>query len=741
MAMSSILAKSFQVTALASALALVGCGTGGGNDTLPPKVGSTVNGSTGGSTSSTTNGDSTDNAIVNNVNITQLSLDVATQGFIPSTGATAKVTVTDKSGKGISGAIVTFASTGGVQFSTTNASVLTNENGEASIFVKPTNINDNGTYLLTATATYDSDSATSKGYAFSLQSTDLVVSSVTAENANLEVGGSTNISALIKDANGNIQPNTTVNFTTSCGSFTETSTMTNGDGIATTTYSAIKTDGNLCDTTSATITATTTTGIKNQTNVSIAPITGNSIVYTTTSDVKLGTSTSGTSSTSSVEFTVFANGKPAPNREITISKTRAPFDFSFVKLGNTAPIKIKTNSKGVASVTIYPGAIPGPVELKASLATDENVFALSKNIAIATGRAHQEGLSISLGKNTLAYSVDGDTTEIIARLVDRVGNAVPDGTVVSFIAEGGKIGSNCATKDGECSVEFSTQNPRTPDGRISILAYVEGDKSYIDKNGNNRFDAGVDTISHNIGDFFRDDNENGLYDIGEFKYEKKEGSLACAASYFAQPNLANTCNNDLDAVLRHQFVLGLAGNVPVFTTIDNQPLPKTLPAGSSSENTFKMYGNGLRNVSMPAGTTISLTAQDNTNYSPAVSIENGKLIVVNAKPNSVVTVTIGNTKENVIIDANGQGEKNYTGQVGTEPPTVSGSAEATCTAELTGGLLTVPNIVNLSNKTIAEEDVLYTFKYKNCEAGDEILITTVAPDPAANTVTKILKFK
>ncbi|ELA08622.1 Ig-like protein [Moraxella macacae 0408225] len=42
MTMSTILAKSFQVTALASALALVGCGSGGNHDTLPPRTNGTI---------------------------------------------------------------------------------------------------------------------------------------------------------------------------------------------------------------------------------------------------------------------------------------------------------------------------------------------------------------------------------------------------------------------------------------------------------------------------------------------------------------------------------------------------------------------------------------------------------------------------------------------------------------------------------------------------------------------------
>lgn len=678
MAISTNLIKSFQLSALTTALALAGCGGGGGNDTLPPPV-------KGGGTGSTS---------TSAIKISAISLEgVNSASFIPSTGATAKVKVTDAAGKGISGAIVAFSASGGVSFSTTNSSVLTDTEGNASIFVKPIDINDNGTYTLTATSTYNSITATSKPYAFSLQKTNLKITQLKTEvptNTTLEIGGSTNVSLIVTDENGVLQPNTTVNFTNNCGTFTEDSVMTNSEGVATTTYSAIKADGSLCTDASVIITASTTTGVSANTSINLTPIVSNSIAYTTTGEVNLGASNSGSSTSGQIEFTVYSNGKPAANQDVIITKTYAPLDFSFVKLGNQSAQTVKSDSNGKVNVTLYPGALPGPVELKATLATNSTITALSKDVAVATGRATQNGMSVSLTKNTLAVGVDGDTTKVTVRLVDRVGNAVPNGTVVSFVSEGGKITPNCSTVDGVCSATFTTQNPRS-DGRLSVVAYVEGDKSYIDSNGNNKFDIG-EPLSHNIGSFYRDDNENGAHDLGEYVYIRpiKGSALACGTSSFGQPNLVtqilsvnplstvtHQCDNQLEAVLRYQFVLGLADNVPTYVED-----VRVLQAGSSIYS-FRMYGNGEKTVSMPAGTSISVTAKDNT----------------------------------------------------------SGTNSATCTAEFTNGNLTVPSIVNLSNGTVANSDVSYTLNYKDCEAGDEIRITTVTPAPSANTVTKIIYVK
>lgn len=752
MAISTNLIKSFQLSALTTALALAGCGGGGGNDTLPPPV-------NGGGTT-----DSTGSTPTSAINISAISLEgVNSASFIPSTGATAKVKVTDAAGKGISGAIVAFSASGGVSFSTTNSSVLTDTEGNASIFVKPIDINDNGTYTLTATSTYNSITATSKPYAFSLQKTNLKITQLKTEvptNTTLEVGGSTNVSLIVTDENGVVQPNTTVNFTNNCGTFTEDSVMTNSEGVATTTYSAIKADGSLCTDASVIITASTTTGVSANTSINLTPIVGNSIAYTTTGAVNLGASNSGSSTSGQIEFTVYSNGKPAANQDVIITKTYAPLDFSFVKLGNQSAQTVKSDSNGKVNVTLYPGALPGPVELKATLATNSTITALSKDVAVATGRATQNGMSVSLTKNTLAVGVDGDTTEVTVRLVDRVGNAVPDGTVVSFVSEGGKITPNCSTVDGACSATFSTQNPRS-DGRLSVVAYVEGDKSYIDSNGNNKFDIG-EPLSHNIGSFYRDDNENGAHDLGEYVYIRPiTGSpLACGTSSFSQPNLVtqilsvnplstvtHQCGNQLEAVLRYQFVLGLAGNVPVFVppfeTFSANPV-KDKPI----EYWFKMYGNSAQTVSMPAGTTISISTKDNTSYSPTatlIDVKQGDIVVdknlfiTKAEPNSVVKVDLGTQILTLQADAQGTASKNSVGANITSASVID--ADLSCTAEFKSGNLTVPAIVDLSNGKVSNDDVSYKFEYKNCRPSDEIRITTVTPAPSANTVTKTIYVK
>ena len=446
----------------------------------------------------------------------------------------------------------------------------------------------------------------------------------------------------------------------------------------------------------------------------------------------MGASNSGSSSSGQIEFTVFANGRPAANQQVEISKLQVPTDFSFVTLNNQAPRTVTSDSQGRVVVNLYPGALPGPVEIKATLKSNTSIFALSKDVSVATGRATQNGVSISLSKNVLANSVDGDTAIITARLVDRVGNPVPDGTVMSFVSEGGRVTPSCATNKGVCTVEFSTQNPRPVDNRVAVIAYVEGDKDYIDKDGDNQFSAG-DIFTHNIGDFFRDDNENNNYDseAGEFVYRRGATGAVCAPSSNSQPNIADTCDNKLSAILRQQFILGLASDSPVYEGLPGSLNPNL--GKTAITRAFKMYGNSARTVSMPSGTTISVVAEDKTDYSPTVELANGVIQVSNAEPNTTAIVKSGSTSINVSISGNGTGSVSTTLPEGSSVTVAN--TNVTCEAELTSGNLKLPSIINLGVGKVVDSAVSYKFEYSGCRPNDKIKVSVTTPAPAATTTT------
>lgn len=124
MTMSTILVKSFQVTALASALALVGCGSGG-NDTLPPK--------SNGNTNTNTNG----NASTQKVDVSSITITKSFDKF--SLAQDAKFSITANAinnGRGVAGAIIDFTlpnpSETGI-YTVSAIPATTNESGEAVI--------------------------------------------------------------------------------------------------------------------------------------------------------------------------------------------------------------------------------------------------------------------------------------------------------------------------------------------------------------------------------------------------------------------------------------------------------------------------------------------------------------------------------------------------------------------------------------------------------------------------------
>lgn len=664
-----------KLSAIAISILLASCGGGGGYYDKNDNGNSNGNG----------NGGTTVEA-VNITTITLYDLNNTTTNSVTAAGATAKVKVTDQAGKGISGAIVTFSGEG-VIFGTTNGAVLTNADGEASISIKPQDINTTGAYQISATANYNGTSATTSPYSFTLQAANIILFGMVAATADLESGASTNITLKTQDANTKVnQNNVTVNFSASCGTFEPAIVASSNQGDVTTSYKAIGTDGKLCEG-KHTIRASGSNIPESRVEVNIAAIEANSLVYTTTNAVNLGIKNSGSAASGQIEFTLYANGTPAANKDVNIELVRAPEDLSFISLGNRTIKTVKSDPNGKVVVTLYPGDKPGPVEIKATLVSNNTVSALSKNVAVSTGRVTQDGFSLSVSKNALQNKVDGDSATINVMLRDRTGNPVPNGTVVSFISEGGVVTPNCSTTDGRCSVTLSVQDPRPLDNRVTVLAYVEGEKQYIDKNGNNLYDEGepfsklvndstgkLVEENTNIGDFFRDDNENNQYDanFGEYIYKRSFGNALCGLSTIDQPNIAGTCNSGLSAVLRQQLLFAFSENTATFTNV----------TASGSSLSFNLYANSMQSVPMPTGSTVSVTPEDNT-------------------------------KDNNL----------------------------SCSAELVQGSSPVASVFNLLTPTTFKNSTqtLYGYRLKECAVGDMFKVSVAAPDGKVSTI--ILAYK
>ncbi len=660
-----------KLSALTLALILAGCG-GGGSDGYYNNGGSS-SGNTGGS------GNGIETPAISKLNISNVEIidpNNKTTTIVTSSGATAQLVVTDDNNLPLSGALVTFSGEG-ISFNTSNASILTDMNGVAAIAIKPVDDQITGAYKISAAVEVGENTAQSATTNFTIGQLQAKFDNVNLEQSTIDAGASVKLTARTLDKEtGEPLNNVKVSFEAECGIFNTNETYSN-QGVVETIYTAISSAGQLC-TGSQQLKLSLNNGAVTATqNVKINEIKANSIVYTA-GELKLGILSSGSSSSGKVEFTVYSNNVPARNQVVNVELVNAPDDFSFVYLNNKGTQPITSDDQGRVIVDVFPGSIPGPVEIKATLKDDVQVTALSKGVSVATGRVTQNGFSLSVSKNALQWNVDGDKATITARLRDRVGNKVPDGTVVSFNTEGGSITPNCSTVNGECSVELQTQDPRPADNRVTVLAYVEGDKTYIDKNSDNLYTVGIDELSSNTGDFFRDDNENNIFEnaLGEFLYKRELFGIqaVCAPSTISQPNIPfkldttgqptsiSTCNNELSTVIRKQLIFAFSNDTP--TVYDAK-------ITNRAAFSFSLFGNNARSVPMPTGTTVVVNVEDNT-------------------------------KDN----------------------------ELSCSAELWNGSATVPGVFNLLTPStfMNSTQTYYSYRLKECDAGDSLILSVTAPN-------------
>ena len=120
---------------------------------------------------------------------------------------------------------------------------------------------------------------------------------------------------------------------------------------------------------------------------------------------------------------------------------------------------------------------------------------------------------------------------------------MPDGTAGTLNAEGGQIGCSCFTATtpangaGVCSVIFVSQDPRDNptiaegDGRVTILATAIGEESFVDADSDGIFNNA--DVPLEIGEPFRDDNENGIVEpaLNELFADFNSNGLPDAANH------------------------------------------------------------------------------------------------------------------------------------------------------------------------------------------------------------------
>lgn len=376
-----------------------------------------------------------------------------------------------------------------------------------------------------------------------------------------------------------------------------------------------------------------------KTNTTESSSAASAVNYVSADPEQIYLSSSGARDWSEVKFTALdSSGAIAAGASVTVSLTKNPGGVGLGSVGSTSDLTLSSDSKGVIAFKIYAGSVPGPVEVKVSLAKS-TAYTVSQNLTVQSGPPSQDRFSLSVETfNIEGGTWDGIKTTLTVRLADRQGNAVPVGTVVSFTSSGGQIGGSCKVElsDGiaSCQTTFASQKSRASNGRVVVLAYAEGLKKYVDNNGNNTYDTG-DTLSL-MGDAYRDDNENGKWDQGEFVIARG-GSTTCAGSGTPTPSRKDTCTATVGTTVRSQVVLLMSNSYAFFNAVDV----------SSTKVSFRLNDSQDGYNPMPFNTSITTQVNDGTvdNNLTCTVQATTPAKVANVSPTTDLTDQLGTTHE------------------------------------------------------------------------------------------------
>src|SRR5690606_33377352 len=237
----------------------------------------------------------------------------------------------------------------------------------------------------------DNHSATSKVLNYTIAERQTVIESLRVTSQTVNSGGALTVSLeTLNPVNNSIQDNVEIYFSANCGTF-ENAMMSSVNGKVSTQYFAVSSGGVPCVGTDVIKASTKDEKSVDTIEITINAVPPNSIVYSS-QETLLYTNTSGQTTSGYVEFTLKLDDKVVPNQQVNIEILRGPDDLNFVTKGNRSTTTILSDNNGIVRVYLYPGAKPGPVEIKASLASDSNIFAVSRGLSVGTGRVTQKGL-------------------------------------------------------------------------------------------------------------------------------------------------------------------------------------------------------------------------------------------------------------------------------------------------------------------------------------------------------------
>lgn len=588
----------------------------------------------------------------------------ASNSITPERGGTLQAKVKDSKGVAQANVAVTFVTTDKTAvLSPASGTALTDANGVASVGLAAGSVA--GAYTATANATVGGVVTGAVSYAVTFKT--LSLSALTFSPTTLSAGGNASVSVSVLSDGVAYTPPLPVTFSSPCvtaGKASIGSPVLTQAGVAVASYTD-KGCG-VADTVTASVTLGSATATRTGT-LTVLPASTGSIKFVsaqTTNIALKGTGGFGRSETSTLTFQVLdTTGAPISGRLV---------DFVFADSLTTTttggltlnPPTATSAADGTVTTLVTAGTIPTSVRVIATIhGVAPSITTLSNILVISTGVPDQAHFSIatSIG-NCEGRDFNQLCSILTATVGDHFGNPVPDGTAVNFTSESGIIDASCVTGSlpppgstpggqttdsqigpgsGRCSVELHSGSPRPANGRVTVMAYVLGEETLIDSNGNNMYD-GADSFVDKSPDVYRDDNEDGVWTAGE----------PCVG-----PNTNGTCSTPGDGayngVLRSpqvpsaqtlyvsaQLVQILSGSNAVVTF---SPAHPTCDANLSAQ--ISVTVNDVAGNIMPAATQMSFDALFGLTAAPVrpsgIKVPNVPLHVGQVVPPPTFVISVG----------------------------------------------------------------------------------------------------
>lgn len=222
---------------------------------------------------------------------------------------------------------------------------------------------------------------------------------------------------------------------------------------------------------------------------------------------EIGVRGSGIAEQSIVTFRV-TDDKAAPIAGATVR-------FSVQSLGGetVSPGEAVTGADGIVATVLTSGRRTASVRVRAELVADSSIFTQSTGIAVEGAPPAADRFSLATEFLNVAGGVTlGIEDTITAFLNDRFGNAVPEGTAVSFLSNASSIvNPSVSDENGRAQATLITEGGRfPPDGIVRVLGFTRGEEPFVDANGDGIYNSGEAFID--VPEPFVDSDGNGVYD-------------------------------------------------------------------------------------------------------------------------------------------------------------------------------------------------------------------------------------